>query len=1169
MKSMLALSIFLMSILHADWKRIIGSSDIPVPPDKKVMKSDTLGVYIRTTIFGFNEEDTTIDSKDFRRVAIPDEDVDWDTLNIGKPQIPFIRMLIAVPDSAVFDLKIHSGDYTVFEDHLIYPVPRIVYKDTSGCACSEEIYTYDTNFYEKDTIYPGKFYELMNNGYWRDQRVLEVILYPVQFNPKQKLMYFYDFLDLRIDYSGTVVENENGLGPFEAIGREVLLNYPGIDKEPESQVPPSVHFYTNLDTSNVADYIIVTHEDFSTNDSTLELIEQLAQWRVDHNQFEVGIVEIQDVYDQFDSLAPDSAAQLRDFLIYAYDNWTAPAMPDGHFGYCLLIGDWDYVPTQLYEYTQGDIGMLGAKEGYFRNFGGIGDEIMLGRFPVKETYAADLVTIVKKTINYEKYPDTTDHWRRRGLLIAGGGDGAQNFDRSVTSSTPYFADISYDTLTVRWLYLDSNSGAFCDSIQTHLNNGILLTAYYDHGAPGGWWGGYDTAWVKHLTNGDTLVDSLTVVLSDACLTAMFQWDHPFYSEDSTHLWYNPAGVSFGEHFLFNPDGGAVIFVGSTIYTTLGAVPARAMIHRMFRDQVWITGKSFATSRGTIAATSCLLGDPALDLGDYTAYPHLPDLVVKPKGVDIRLPHPAPYYNSGDTIPIRAKILNIGGTKASDIDVRFEIYCNEVRIYDDTVNISKIQPRDSAIATSYWRTGATHPNYCGEIGDCQFRVTVDPFSEIDESWEANNQSEAVYKIALYPYKPGWPKAVVGFSQPAIANLNNADSVEIVYASSDSIYVYKPDGSVCTGWPQDFNRVYAVTLADLDCAGNMEIIAVSPESVTVYDYQGNTVSGWPQCIPDTSKQFHGFPAVGYIAGTSERQVILYIGGKEQDELPGLAPVQSAIMVYDHDGDSLYHLTHDHMDAFNSYRSSGAAISEVNNDGKDEIIVSYEYHHGTDDSSFTEIFNRNGHVRTLKWGSCWSTSALADLSGDDVEDMVITSAIDDTVRAYDAVNDKVLWKKATIRPVNSSPAVGDIHPLVDGNEVTFGNDTSQVYLLGGMDGVPVFPWPYIIGETANVRVSPAIANINGDANLDIIIGDNNSYVYAFKHTKDIIPPFPLPLFGNISSPIIGDIDGDGISEIIVSSSDGYLHIWENRDSSVRSYSLEWPQFHHDHQRTGLYGW
>lgn len=63
--------------------------------------------------------------------------------------------------------------------------------------------------------------------------------------------------------------------------------------------------------------------------------------------------------------------------------------------------------------------------------------------------------------------------------------------------------------------------------------------------------------------------------------------------------------------------------------------------------------------------------------------------------------------------------------------------------------------------------------------------------------------------------------------------------------------------------------------------------------------------------------------------------------------------------------------------------------------------------------------------------------------------------------------------------------------------------------------------------------------------------------------------PLFGETSSPIIGDIDGDRKSEVILSSSDGYLHVWENMDSEVLRYLLEWPQFHHDHQRTGLYGW
>jgi hypothetical protein len=348
------------------------------------MKSDSSGVFIRTAIFGFNEQDTTVDNKDFKRIEIPEEPIDRDTINAGKPQIPYIRLLIAVPDSCDFNITVYESDYTLFEDYL-------------------------------DTLYPDKFYEVISDGYWRDQRVLEVFLYPVQFNPGQELMYFYDGLNLRIKYSGEVVENENGLGPFEDIGREILLNYPGIDKEPESVPEPLVHYYTDLlDTNNVADYIIVTHQDFLEDETDSLLIHEFAEWRVSHNQFDVGVVKMMDVYEDFlEEPYEDSAKALRAFLVYAYNNWYAYSMTDGHFAYSLFIGDWDYVPTRLYTYLYGDEEWLGADEGYFRNFViSFGDEIMLGRWPVKfedpSAQVPDLMTIAQKTINYEKYPVQVD-----------------------------------------------------------------------------------------------------------------------------------------------------------------------------------------------------------------------------------------------------------------------------------------------------------------------------------------------------------------------------------------------------------------------------------------------------------------------------------------------------------------------------------------------------------------------------------------------------------------------------------------------------------------------------------------------------------------------------------------------------------------------------------------
>jgi hypothetical protein len=199
---------------------------------------------------------------------------------------------------------------------------------------------------------------------------------------------------------------------------------------------------------------------------------------------------------------------------------------------------------------------------------------------------------------------------------------------------------------------------------------------------------------------------------------------------------------------------------------------------------------------------------------------------------------------------------------------------------------------------------------------------------------------------------------------------------------------------------------------------------------------------------------------------------------------------------------------------------------------------------------------------------TSALVDLDNDGYAE-VITGGDDKKIRAYKATTGQILWERETGGAINSSPAVGDIHPIYDGVEITFGNDASEIHLREKDYGDNISPWWYTIEPSTIVKTSPAIANINGDKYLNIIVGANNQYIYALNYDKTTISPFPLPLFGKPSSPVIGDIDGDRKNETILSSSDGYLHVWENKDTKVPPYSLEWPQFHHDYQRTGVYGW
>lgn len=1159
MKKTLIFCTILVSVLQAaaTWMRVTGSSNSPVPSEKEVMKSDDSGVVIRSAAFGFTEEDTTIDNKNFKRIKIPVEQIDWDTINIGKPQIPYLRLLIAVPDSADFNITAYESPDILFEDYLLYPVPNIVFEqDTEGCFYSKEVYAYDTSFYEKDTLYPDKFYEVISDGHWRDQRVLEVFVYPIQFNPQQEKMYFYDRIDLRIEYTGTVVENTSGLGPFEEIAREILLNYPGIDKQPPPCPPPAVHYYTDLlDTNNIADYIAVTHDHFLINDTYSYWINEFAQWRVDHNAFDVAIVKVQDIFEQFDSLAPDSAAQLRHFLTYAYDNWTAPGMLDSHFAYCLFIGDWDYVPAKFFTYYAGYSGQewLGTNESYFVNLDqdplGIQD-FMLGRWPVK---GQELVTIAQKTINYEQYPVTEDTFRRRGILSCGFNTHNQDFDFEyyVDSATAYFCDIMYDTITVRSAQLDAQQ--WRDSMNHYVNSGEILTVYYGHGGPETWQNGYDTTEVKGLKNDNRL----PVVLSNSCYTAMFQWDHPYYQN---HPY--TCGTCFGEHFLFNPDGGAVAFYGATIADHF---PVRNPLELVLRRQHWILGE-FACNGYFGNYYYCILGDPALDIGDYTAFPNLPDLVVRPRGIDITPSAPYPYPSPNATIPIKAKIWNIGGAAAYNVDVKFEVVCDEQLIYDTTVSISEIQPRDTAIATTYWNTGQTHPNYIGEIGDCDFIVTADPDDMIDESWPHNNEADTIKKVIFYP--PGWSKKCPYLSSrswesvPALANLDGQGSVEIVYAGLDSLYVFKATGENYNDWPEYFEGVYGVVLGDIDINGWTDIAAVSESKLRVYfNYNGEITFGWEMKLPYSDYAFSGLPALGHIQEQiipEPRLDVVMLAYQPSNKLK--------ILVYDYEGSLEYE--GETSEQVVCLWASSPAVENVLRRGADEVVISYAH------PRKTEVFNCKSASpqKTLDYGSRGMTPALVDIDGDNKSDIVV-GAEDRKVYAYDVWNDESIWEtNLTQGPIFSSSAVGNINstPQFPGNEIAFGNLGNEIYAIEHTAGDWWFPWPYTAAN--RVSTSPALARLEGifDLNVDIVTGADDEKLYAFNYQRQLIPPYPLTLFGVPNSAVIGDVDGDRRSETILSSDDGYLHVWENINSdSWTPYELEWPQFHHDYQRTGLHGW
>jgi len=90
-------------------------------------------------------------------------------------------------------------------------------------------------------------------------------------------------------------------------------------------------------TANSAEYIIITHADFTTAAATLR------DYRATQGMTAM-VVDVDDVYDEF-SYGIINPAAIHDFLAYAYTNWVTPAP-----SYVVLMGDGNYDPKDYLGY---------------------------------------------------------------------------------------------------------------------------------------------------------------------------------------------------------------------------------------------------------------------------------------------------------------------------------------------------------------------------------------------------------------------------------------------------------------------------------------------------------------------------------------------------------------------------------------------------------------------------------------------------------------------------------------------------------------------------------------------------------------------------------------------------------------------------------------------------
>ncbi|MFI5251746.1 MAG: C25 family cysteine peptidase [Bacteroidota bacterium] len=496
--------------------------------------------------------------------------------------------------------------------------------------------------------------------------------------------------------------------------------------QPSSMNPKT---FTDLRANPVgADYILITHSLFRSE------ADRLAQYRNTHNKLRTAVIDVQDIYDQFNYGLLDPAA-IRSFLKNAYYQWRHPSAT-----YAVFFGDatWDFkknLPTSVMNNYVPSFGNP-PSDNAFVSFDSVYYYLpfmFTGRLPVKSPQEA--ASVVNKLIGYDAPP--LSDWSKSFLFITGGTTPGERlafnyYSEDIISryvSSPPVGGIIDRVYKTSDAYIDGENKQV---IQNYIQQGLGFINFIGHSGGRVW--GVDIGSPNDLQNTD---GKLPFVSSVSCNVGFFS---------------DPRSNVLSEDFLLADNRGAIaVWAASSLgYATIGHFLVSqfltlatedyardfGQLTTLARINFWIFNNKYAAPLVVESLNlHPLIGDPA------TAYalPTLPDFEVQPN--DITLLNNPPLDDS--TVTMQVRIHNYGLNAGSPILVSInDSYTNEAGL---TKRVSDIVPRFYIPDFPQEDSFLVSWNVQGKPGNHVITVTIDPMDSISEVRKDNNSAQQAFYI----------------------------------------------------------------------------------------------------------------------------------------------------------------------------------------------------------------------------------------------------------------------------------------------------------------------------------------------------------------------------------------------------------------------------------------
>lgn len=495
------------------------------------------------------------------------------------------------------------------------------------------------------------------------------------------------------------------------------------------------------------------------------------------------------------------------------------------------------------------------------------------------------------------------------------------------------------------------------------------------------------------------------------------------------------------------------------------------------------------------------------------------------------------------------------------------------------------------------------------------------------WRANDDTSAGLQL------PGGP---IFYSSPAVGDIDTSfGGREIVVGASDGLlYAYRHNGQPVPGWPKQVTTCGAYfaapvdglvnsspAIGDLDGDGRLDVV-VGYGTITIKDgfkcpggvvaYNGNGGEKWRYALSggvtgnEALRGVFSSPALADVDGDGKLEV--GFGNYERDIV--MLEENGALKWRYHVADTVW---------------SSPAMADADGDGLPDLIIGTDIARGGSspgDGGFVFAFRGRGtnvnpstkRESSYLWRNfynqtIWSSPTVADLNGDGAREVIVGSGCYDGDSSGDGARDQFPernghWIKILniangqeIRQLNaagcvsSTPALADI----DGNgkmDIVAGVKTFTNGNIGQPVGkvqawaydnpsprwttTPTWPPAGLTDPNLGNFKSPAIADIDGNGSLEILIGTQASVAVLNYNGAQLTcgnsscgSRPTLQTWGPVgATPAVADLDNNGALEVIIGASHsmdpgrGYLYVWTNisglgSPSGNTPRAAPWPSF------------